>query len=218
MGERGSAALACVGRGAEPAGYKDSFRTLKWAASAGNGDDPWLSRHGDLRRVFLTSDNTGGNIVHNVAMMATACASSEPRIKGAVLLHTGFRGSELIDGEAPTSMAMMEKLWAIVCLGATDSMDDTWVNPLAIMALSLWDLLCERVLVCAAELDSLLPRDKAYYEAIKASGWFESKGQDHVFFLFKLVYDVAVALMDRLAMFFLGKWNSSCVRCGERLR
>ena len=61
------------------------------------------------------------------------------------------------------------------------------------------------MLVCAAELDSLLPRDKAYYEAIKASGWFESKGQDHVFFHFKPVCDVVVALMDQLAVFFLGK-------------
>ncbi|CAD6206671.1 unnamed protein product [Miscanthus lutarioriparius] len=49
----------------------------------------------------------------------------------------------------------MEKLWAVVCLEATDALDDPWVNPLAATALSLRDLPCERVLVCAAELDSL---------------------------------------------------------------
>ncbi|XP_066377345.1 tuliposide A-converting enzyme b3, amyloplastic-like [Miscanthus floridulus] len=198
-----------------PAGYEDSFRALEWAASAGSaGDpDPWLSRHGDLRRIFLAGDSAGGNIVHNVSMMAVAASSSEARarIEGAVLLHAGFGGREPVDGEAPASMATMEKLWAVVCLEATDGVDDPRVNPLAAAAPSLRDLPCERVLVCAAELDSLLPRDRAYYEAIKASGWggtvewFESEGQDHVFFLFKPVCDEAVALMDRLAAFFAGK-------------
>jgi len=60
-----------------------------------------------------------------------------------------------------------------VCPDATDGVDDPRVNPLvAAAAPSLRDLPCERVLVCAAELDSLLPRDRAYYEAIKATrGW-----------------------------------------------
>lgn len=109
----------------------------------------------------------------------------------------------------------MEKLWGFVCPDATDGVDDPRVNPLVVTAAapSLRDLLpCERVLVCAAELDSLLPRDRAYYEAIKATSgwrgtveWFESQGQDQVFFLFKPVCGEAVALMDRLAAFFAGK-------------
>ena len=60
-----------------PAGYEDSFRAFTWTTSAGNGGDgdPWLSRHGDLRRVFLAGDSAGGNIDHNVAMMADDAAA-----------------------------------------------------------------------------------------------------------------------------------------------
>jgi acetyl esterase/lipase len=189
-----------------PAGYEDSFRALEWVAASGG--DPWLSRHGDLRRVFLAGDSAGGNIVHNVAMMA---AASGPRVEGAVLLHAGFGGKEPVHGEAPASVALMERLWGVVCPGATDGVDDPWVNPLAAVAPprpSLRDMPCERVLVCGAELDSLLPRDRAYYEALAASGWggtvewFESKGQDHVFFLFKPDCGESVALIDRLVAFF----------------
>uniref|UniRef100_A0A804QDF1 Alpha/beta hydrolase fold-3 domain-containing protein n=1 Tax=Zea mays TaxID=4577 RepID=A0A804QDF1_MAIZE len=95
-----------------PAGYEDSFRALRWAAS-GSGD-PWLSHHGDLARIFLAGDSAGGNFVHNIAVMAAA--SEVPvRIRGAVLLHAGFGGRERIDGETPESVALMEKLWGVVC-------------------------------------------------------------------------------------------------------
>ncbi|TKV94073.1 hypothetical protein SEVIR_9G270101v4 [Setaria viridis] len=68
-----------------PTGYEDSLRALKWALSGG---DPWLSRHGDLGRVFLAGDSAGGNIIHNVAMMAAAAGDGggvAARIEGAVL-------------------------------------------------------------------------------------------------------------------------------------
>jgi len=128
----------------------------------------------------------------------------------AVLLHAGFGGREPVDGEAPTSMATMEKLWAVVCLEATDGLDDPRVNPLAAAAPSLRNLPCERVLVCAAELDFQRPRNRAYYEALAASGrggaveWFESKGKEHVFFLHNPGCGEAVELMDRLVAFFAG--------------
>ncbi|OEL22931.1 Tuliposide A-converting enzyme 2, chloroplastic [Dichanthelium oligosanthes] len=197
-----------------PAGYEDSFRALKWAAS-GNGD-PWLSQHGDLSRLFLAGDSAGGNIVHNVAMMAASegdagsGTGAEARIEGAVLLHAGFGGREPIDGETPEWMEIMEKLWGFVCPEATDGADDPRINPLAAAAPSLRNLPCKRVLVCAAERDTVRPRNRAYYEALAASGWggtvewLESKGQEHVFFLFKPGCDEAVALMDRLVSFFTG--------------
>ncbi|KAG0544014.1 hypothetical protein BDA96_02G238800 [Sorghum bicolor] len=190
-----------------PAGYEDSFRALKWAVSGGSGD-PWLSHHGDLGRVFLAGDSAGGNFVHNVAMMAAA--ASEVRIEGAVLLHPGFGGRERIDGETPESVELMDKLWGIVCPEATDGADDPRVNPLAAAAPSLRNLPCERVLVCAAELDFLRARNRAYYEALVASGrggtveWFESKGKEHVFFLHNPGCGEAVELMDRLVAFFAG--------------
>ncbi|XP_025799445.1 tuliposide A-converting enzyme 1, chloroplastic-like [Panicum hallii] len=198
-----------------PAGYEDSLRALRWAVS-GKGD-PWLSQHGDLGRLYLAGDSAGGNIVHNVAMMAASEGEAAPgtaaaaaRVEGAVLLHAGFGGREPIDGETPEWAAFSEKLWVFACPEATDGADDPRMNPLVAAATSLRNLPCKRVLVCAAERDLLRPRDRAYYEALAASGWsgkvewFESRGQEHAFFLFEPGCDEAVALMDRLVAFFAG--------------
>jgi len=196
-----------------PAGYEDSLRAFKWAVS--DGGDPWLSQHGDLGRLFLAGDSAGGNIVYNVAMMAAAegeaGSAAGARIEGAVLLHAGFGGREPIDGETPEWAAFSEKLWAFAFPEATDGADDPRMNPLVAAAPSLRNLPCKRVLVCAAEQDLVRPRDWAYYEGLAASGWsgsvewFESKGQEHVFFLFKPGCDDTVVLMDRLVAFFAGK-------------
>ncbi|RCV33867.1 LOW QUALITY PROTEIN: hypothetical protein SETIT_7G117300v2 [Setaria italica] len=48
-----------------PAAYDDSLAALKWVLS---GADRWLAAHGDLARMFLAGDSTGGNICHNLAM------------------------------------------------------------------------------------------------------------------------------------------------------
>ncbi|CAN6196213.1 unnamed protein product [Urochloa humidicola] len=197
-----------------PAGYDDSFRALKWAAS---GDvDPWLSQHGDLGRLFIAGDSAGGNIAHNVAMMAASegeagsGTAAVVQIEGAVLLHAGFAGRELIDGETPEWNEISRKLWCFACPEARDGPDDPRMNPLAAAAPSLQSLPCRRVLVCVAGKDLLRPRGRAYYEALAASGWsgavelFESEGQEHVFFLLKPGSDEALALMDRLVSFFAG--------------
>ncbi|XP_062194741.1 tuliposide A-converting enzyme 2, chloroplastic-like [Phragmites australis] len=192
-----------------PAGYEDSFRALKWVVS-GSGD-PWLSQHGDLGRVFLAGDSAGGNIVHNVAMMARLEGEGSDvasRIERAALLHAAFGGREPIGGETPEVVALTEKLWRAVCPEATNGADDPRMNPLATGAPSLRNLPCKRVLVCAAEADFLRPRCRAYYEALAASGWggavewLESKGEEHTFFLGKPGCGEAVALMDRLVAFF----------------
>jgi acetyl esterase/lipase len=196
-----------------PAGYEDSFRGLKWAVS-GEGD-PWLSQHGDLGRLFLAGDSAGGNIVHNVLMMAAyggeaEAAAQQARIEGVVLLHAGFGGREPVDEETPEAMEIAGKMWGFVCPEATDGVDDPRLNPLAAAAPSLRNLPCKRVLVCVAEKDFTRPRGRAYHEALAASGWsgtaelFESEGQEHVFFLVKPGCDEAAALMDRLVSFFAG--------------
>ncbi|KAF8723256.1 hypothetical protein HU200_021772 [Digitaria exilis] len=191
-----------------PVAYEDSLRALEWAVSAGN--DPWLSEHGDLGRVFLAGDSAGGNIVHNVAMMAASSADVAARIEGAVLLHAMFWGREPIAGESPEAAEMIDRLWSIVCPEATGGLDDPRLNPMAAAAPSLRDMPCGKLLVCESEGDFFRPRVRAYYEAVVASGWggevewFESMGKDHVFFLSELGCHQAVALMDRLVSFFAG--------------
>ncbi|CAN6224714.1 unnamed protein product [Urochloa humidicola] len=204
-----------------PAGYDDSFRALKWAAS--DDVEPWLSQHGDLGRLFIAGDSAGGNIAHNVAMMAASegeagsGTAAAVQIEGAVLLHAGFAGRELIDGETPEWNEISGKLWCFACPEARDGPDDPRMNPLAAAAPSLRSLPCRRVLVCVAE-DLLRPRGRAYYEALAASGWsgtvelFESEGQGHVFFLLEPGSDEAVALMDRLVSFFAGNYSEYYVK------
>jgi acetyl esterase/lipase len=194
-----------------PIGFEDSLRALKWVLSGG---DPWLSRHGDLGRVFLAGDSAGGTIVHNVAMMAAAAGDGDvvARIEGAVLLHAAFAGKEPVAGESVETADMMDTLWGVICPESTaDGVDDPRINPLAAAAPSLRGLPFERLLVVEAEGDFFRGRGRAYYEGVVASGWggevewFETMGKNHVFFLRDPGCHEAVALMDRLVAFFAGK-------------
>nr|CAB3453612.1 unnamed protein product [Digitaria exilis] len=189
-----------------PAAYDDSWAALCWAAS---GADPWLSDHGDTGRVFLAGDSGGANIVHNIAMMAGARHGlpSGVCLEGAILSHPMFGGKEPADGEARETREIMENLWPLICPQSTGGLDDPRLNPMADGAPSLQNLACRKLLVCSAERDYARPRANAYYRAVKQSGWrgsvewFESVGEEHVFFLHKPECDESLALMDRVVAF-----------------
>ncbi|OEL22932.1 putative carboxylesterase 2 [Dichanthelium oligosanthes] len=191
-----------------PAAYDDSWAALSWAAS---GADPWLSDHGDTKRVFLAGDSGGANIVHNIAIMAGSRHGLPSRafVEGAILLHPMFSGKETVDGESRETREMMKKLWPLICPQSTAGLDDPWLNPMADGAPSLRNLACRKLLVCSAERDHYArPRATAYYQAVKQSGWrgsvewLESAGEEHVFFLHKPECDESLALMDRVVAFF----------------
>jgi len=192
-----------------PAAYDDCWAALQWAASA---QDDWIAEHGDTDRVFIAGDSAGGNIVHNVLMKASSSADNggAPRIEGAVFLHAFFGGSTAIDGEPERAVEIAEKVWTFACRGAADGADDPWINPTAPGAPALERLGCERLLVCAAEKDWLLARDRAYYKALAGSAWpgsaewLESSGEEHVFFVMKPECDNAKQLMDRVIHAFAG--------------
>jgi acetyl esterase/lipase len=99
-----------------PTGYEDCFRALKWVVS--DTRDTWLLEHDDLARVILA----GGNIVHNIAMMAVLEQRDQGSdvvacIERAALLHAAFGVRKLIAEETPESMARREKLSRTVCRG-----------------------------------------------------------------------------------------------------
>uniref|UniRef100_A0ACD5XVN3 Uncharacterized protein n=1 Tax=Avena sativa TaxID=4498 RepID=A0ACD5XVN3_AVESA len=192
-----------------PAAYDDSWAALKWAVS---GADPWLSEHGDLGRVFLAGCSAGGNIAHNMVIAAgltglRAAAVVQARIVGAILLHPSFSGEVKLDREEEEYRASVKKRWTVIFPDARDGLDDPRMNPLAAGAPSLRTLPCERMLVCAASEDPRLPREQAYYEAVKSSGWggdvqwFESEGEGHGFFVEGHGGREAVALMERVVDF-----------------
>ncbi|PUZ71025.1 hypothetical protein GQ55_2G281500 [Panicum hallii var. hallii] len=189
-----------------PAAYDDCWTALQWASSARDG---WLDEHGDASRVFVAGDSAGGNIVHNVLVRASS-AENAARIEGAVLLHPFFGGSTAIEGEPERAVVITAKVWASACPDAADGADDPRINPTTPGAPALERLGCERMLVCAAEKDWLVARDRAYYDAVAASAWpgsaawLETEGEEHVFFLLKPECDRAKALMDRVVAFIAG--------------
>ncbi|CAL4887181.1 unnamed protein product [Urochloa decumbens] len=202
-----------------PAGYDDCLAALKWALSAAADADPWLAAHGDLSRVFLAGDSAGANICHHLAMHPDIIqAGGGAKLKGAVMIHPWFWGSEAVGEEPrePAFRAMGAGLWFFSCPGAT-SMDDPRMNPMAPGAPPLGKLACERVLVCAAEGDFLRWRGRAYAEAVaKARGCalggennaggggvelMETAGEGHVFYLFKPDCDKAKEMLDKIVAF-----------------
>nr|CAB3446550.1 unnamed protein product [Digitaria exilis] len=192
-----------------PAAYDDSLAAFKWTLSAG---DPWVAEHGDLGRVFLAGDSAGANICHYLAVHPDiAQATPRRRLKGAVLIHPWFWGSEAVGEEPshPAARAMGARLWLFACPGA-DGMDDPRMNPMAPGAPGLDTMACERVMVCAAEHDFLRWRARAYAEAVAAARGvggegtvelLETEGEGHVFYVFKPDGDKAKAMLDRIVSF-----------------
>ena len=200
-----------------PAAYDDSLAALKWTLSAA---DPWVAAHGDLDRVFLAGDSAGANICHYLAVHPDVVDARTPqddgqgggalarrRLKGAVLIHPWFWGSEAVGEEPrdPAFRAMGAGLWFFACPGNSD-MDDPRMNPMAPGAPGLGALACERVMVCAAEGDFLRWRGRAYAEAVAAARGggvelLETMGEGHVFYLFKPDCDKAKEMLDKMVAF-----------------
>ncbi|KAE8821587.1 2-hydroxyisoflavanone dehydratase-like [Hordeum vulgare] len=192
-----------------PAAYDDSWAALNWAVS---GADLWLSEHGDLGRVFLAGASAGGNIAHSMAIAAGASGlfAAATRLEGTVLLHPSFSGEQRIETESEEYRASVKMRWSVIFPRAMGGLDDPRMNPTAAGAPSLRTLPCPRMLVCAASEDERLPRVRAYYDAVKSSGWsgqvewFESEGKGHAFFVGEHGCREAVALMERVVGFIVG--------------
>ncbi|CAN6251492.1 unnamed protein product [Urochloa humidicola] len=189
-----------------PAAYDDSLAALKWMLSAA---DPWVAAHGDLGRVFVAGDSAGANICHYLAVHPDIVNNERRLMKGAVLIHPWFWGSEAVDAEPshPAARAMGARLWLFACPGADGSMDDPRMNPMAPGAPALGAMACERVLVCVAERDFLRWRGRAYAEAVAAARGegsvelLETEGEGHVFYVYKPDGDKAKAMLDRIVSF-----------------
>lgn len=185
-----------------PASYDDSWAALQWTVSA---QDDWIAEHGDTVRLFLAGDSAGANIAHE--MLVRAASNNGPKIEGAILLHPWFGGCTAIEGETQATAAVTGMLWSYACPGAFGGADDPRMNPMAPGAPSLEKLGCERMLVCAGLKDGLAARNRAYYDAVAASGWrgtaawLGSEGEGHVFFLENPGCENAQQLMDRVVAF-----------------
>nr|CAB3483250.1 unnamed protein product [Digitaria exilis] len=184
-----------------PAAYDDAWAALRWAvssccAAAGSAaEEPWLSVHGDVARLFVAGDSAGANIAHNVAVRSGGGGSlpGGARIEGMVLLHPYFRGEELVpsEGTDPKFLEKAERSWGFLS-GGRYGLDHPSINPLALTAEEWAKLGCRRALVTVAERDTLRDRGRRYVEALRGSGWdgeevvlYETEGEGHVYFIDK---------------------------------
>ncbi|PKA46416.1 putative carboxylesterase 2 [Apostasia shenzhenica] len=194
-----------------PAAYEDGLEAVRWVSSHAGGGclEPWLSKFGDLEKIFLGGESAGGNIAHNVAMML---GREGKKVEGVVLLCPGFWGKERIGSENDQTRGSERKpeeldgLWPIIYPRMT-GLDDPCINPVADGGRSLAALGCRRALIYVAELDLLVERGRIYFEKLKESGWggeaefMETVGKGHCFFLFDPSTEKAEEFFERVAGF-----------------
>ncbi|KAF8654410.1 hypothetical protein HU200_061593 [Digitaria exilis] len=203
-----------------PAAYDDAWAALRWAVS--RTEEPWLSAHADVARLFVAGDSAGANMAHQVTLRLGGLPGGA-RIERIALLHPYFRGKELVPSEG-TDPRSSDRQWAFVCAGRY-GMDHPFVNPLAMTAAEWASLGCRRVLVAVAELDTMSERGRRYVEALRGSAWageeavlYVTQGEGHVFFLrnFKesdrAMQDMITAVASFLASSTAGGWLSPSVR------
>ncbi|PKA49447.1 putative carboxylesterase 2 [Apostasia shenzhenica] len=184
-----------------PAAYDDGWAALRWVVSR---VDPWVTRYGDHRRVFLAGDSAGANIAHQVA--ARAAAEGMP-VKGVALVHPFFWGTEPVGGEPRDAefRERMDRRWRFTFPTAAAPEDPRW-DPAAVGSPA--EVGCERVMVAVAEKDFLNHRGRRYYEKLTASGWrgeaefVETPAAGHVYHLLAPETEEAAEMIGKLVDFF----------------
>uniref|UniRef100_A0ACD6ANF9 Uncharacterized protein n=1 Tax=Avena sativa TaxID=4498 RepID=A0ACD6ANF9_AVESA len=187
-----------------PAAYDDAWAALLWAYSS---SDPWIASYADPACTFLAGESAGANIAHNVALRAGKGIA----IKGLILLHPFFWGSERLPCETDHgrhdvpmfALDRVDALWPFVTAG-TASNDDPRVNPPSEQIVSLQ---CQRVLVGVAGKDVFRDRGRRYVAELRDGAWsgevtlIESEGEDHCFHLHRPSRASATTLMDHVVQF-----------------
>ncbi|GJN15960.1 hypothetical protein PR202_gb02909 [Eleusine coracana subsp. coracana] len=196
-----------------PAAYDDAWAAMQWVLRNARAD-PWLANHADVSRVFLAGDSAGGNIAHNLAMRVgeqqqhhhqflLSTGSSTNIIKGVALLDPYFLGG---NSAGPAAA----RAWGFICAGRYGT-GHPFVNPAAGLPRAAWRTMpAPRVLVTVSGRDGLGPWQRAYVDAVRASGWpgtarlYVTPGEGHCFFLSNLQSPKAAMHMATLAAFVNG--------------
>ncbi|OIW07918.1 hypothetical protein TanjilG_20019 [Lupinus angustifolius] len=190
-----------------PFAYDDSWLALKWVAShlGGNGPDGWLNQHADFENVFFSGDSAGANLAHHMGIRVGLEGLPGVKLEGIVLIHPYFWGVDRIGSESSQEFApKVDQLWRIAS-PSTSGSDDPLINP--DKDPNLVNLGTKRLLVFVAEKDLLKDRGYYYKESLEKREWngivnvIETKGEDHVFHLFKPTSEEALTLLNDVVTF-----------------
>jgi acetyl esterase/lipase len=181
-----------------PAAHDDADTLLSWlraqAAPDSASADPWLAERADFRRVFLSGDSVGANIVHHAAVRAgSLLVETALRVAGCVLLWPVFGGERRTASEAACpadtflTLALYDQIWRIA-LPAGASRDHPAANPVGPDSPALDAVDLPPLLVATGDRDMILDRVRDYVARLKADGkrveMVEFAGQAHGFAFF----------------------------------
>ncbi|XP_057547014.1 probable carboxylesterase 2 [Amaranthus tricolor] len=189
-----------------PAAYNDCWDALNWAITT---NEPWIRDFVDYSRIFLMGDSAGGNIAHQTAIRI-GIHKMRYEIDGIILVHPYFWGKDRIGDEKNkrnyfSIRDLPYKVWQFARPGIEIGVDHKWINPEN--EPNLGRLGCKRVLICVAEEDVFRDRGLYYKKVLEESGWegdvevFESKGEDHVYYLMEPSSSNSLELMARVVAF-----------------
>lgn len=189
-----------------PIAFDDGWAAVQWVAAHASGDGPenWLNKQVDFNKVFLIGDSAGATMAHHLAPEVVEHLSPF-KICGIGLIHPYFWSSKPIGLERfdPVRRDLVNKWWEYVCPSDKGS-DDPLINPFGDGAPSFDQVKCEKMLVLVAGKDILRDRGRLYYEAMlkhRNVDYFETLGEDHVFYLFNHQSEKAKVVMSKLASF-----------------
>ncbi|WCJ37118.1 alpha/beta-Hydrolases superfamily protein [Euphorbia peplus] len=158
-----------------PAAYDDVVEVLRIIKL---GEDDWLSQFAELSSCFLMGTSAGGNIVYQATLRAFKLELEPLKIKGLILHHPFFGGSERTVSELNRvfdpilPLAGNDYMWEL-SLPAGSNRDHEYCNPRTNFELNKFGLFSNmdlRVLVLGCSDDPLIDR---YVELAKM---LEEKG------------------------------------------
>ncbi|OWM88874.1 hypothetical protein CDL15_Pgr020828 [Punica granatum] len=173
-----------------PIAYKDCYSSLEWLGCC-QSTEPWLDR-ANLSCLFMSGDSAGGNIAHQVAIMATQDQVPGIQIRGIILIHPYFgsekrTAEELADGSA-SYVAMNDLFWNL-SIPEGSNRDYSGCNlEAAEISPEEWDRF-PSVMVFVAGLDFLKERGVSYAEFMRKRGvknvkLAEAEGEQHVYHVY----------------------------------
>ncbi|CAN1180564.1 Probable carboxylesterase 120 [Linum perenne] len=124
-----------------PAAFDDGLEAIRWIASRGCEEDPWLRDYVDFGNCFLMGISAGGNLAYHVGLHAAA-EFGDPghvprmKIRGLILHHPFFGGVDRTESEKALindtvlPLDLADLCWEL-CLPAGADRDHEYSNPTA---------------------------------------------------------------------------------------